>query len=67
MVGPKLKVKKRERKEEGRGTDTRRVEDRKGGRRNVIENSLLDEHMRVHCVPGYLRMGVLQMFIVRFR
>lgn len=67
MVGPTLKVKKRERKEEGRGTDMRRVEDREGGRRDVIENSLLDKRMRVHCVPGYLRMGVLKMFIVRFR
>lgn len=66
MVGPKLKE-GREKREGGRGMDTRQVEDREGGRRDVIENSLLDKHMRVPCIPGYLMMGVLKMFIVRLR
>lgn len=52
MVSPKLNLKKEERKEEGTGTDTRQVEDREGEQREVIEKSLLDEHVCVHCVPG---------------
>lgn len=33
----------------------------------MIENLILDKHMCMHCVPGYLMMGVLKMLIVRFR